>query len=558
MKILDCVASNFGSYRRLNFSYSDKGVTLIEGPTGAGKSTLCDLVPWVLFGQTAKGGAADDVLSWHGGTTSVFLSLIVNGCNIYVTRTRGPNDLYFFKVGEQDTRGKDLKDTQKLLNELLGMDFDSFVTSHYFHEFSKTASFFTATAKARREITEQLVDMSLANKIQETHAYYRKGLVVELHELREATAKLQSELKWNQEHIKTVKIDALEHEQTVLHRIEMLKEKSATFADDLQAEAAESLSKHLSHLAILEKNVNDLRNSLPPTSDTKLNALKHALEALGATRCSECGAKTDSDRRLVLTRDIHKEENKLKEVDRQKTALLTAERLLQNHKKADAQSRLDSILLRSNTYQDQINQLVYNLNPFLDKIKNTSSKIKLLRADIQTHQGTISDLVTEISDIEKIEETAQTFRSMLIDSTLVNLENRTNGLLEKFFDAEIRIGFSASDADKIDSTVHKDGNECRYTQLSKGQRQMLKLCFGVSVMRQCASSKGINTDSVFFDEALDGCSDEVKLKAISLFESLQTEYSSIFLVEHSEAVKAMAFNKISIELTNEGSILSEN
>jgi len=59
VKILSCVLENFASYERLEFDFSPQGLTLIEGPTGSGKSTLCDAIPWILFGRTAKDGALD-------------------------------------------------------------------------------------------------------------------------------------------------------------------------------------------------------------------------------------------------------------------------------------------------------------------------------------------------------------------------------------------------------------------------------------------------------------------------------------------------------------------
>jgi len=124
MRIISCTAENFASYKKLEFSFDSEGLALIQGATGSGKSTLCDLVPWVLFGKTAKGGAADEVISWNNkGITKSLITIETKPGVIYdITRIRGnkSNDLYFTDafINQSPVRGKDLADTQKMINNL--------------------------------------------------------------------------------------------------------------------------------------------------------------------------------------------------------------------------------------------------------------------------------------------------------------------------------------------------------------------------------------------------------------------------------------------------------
>ena len=113
MKLISVAAQNFGSYKQLDFNLSGQGLTLISGPTGAGKSTLCDLVPWTLFGKTAKNGQADEVRSWGiRDTTSASVQLYLNNEHVVVYRARGnkDNDLYFWRGNGPHERGKDIPD----------------------------------------------------------------------------------------------------------------------------------------------------------------------------------------------------------------------------------------------------------------------------------------------------------------------------------------------------------------------------------------------------------------------------------------------------------------
>src|ERR1700733_2695413 len=100
MKILSASVQNFASYKKLDFEFDGQGLALVAGPTGSGKSTLCDVVPWVLFGRTSKGGTVDEVLSWPGDeiTSGVITIDDRSGRPFSITRTRGSkpkdNDLF--------------------------------------------------------------------------------------------------------------------------------------------------------------------------------------------------------------------------------------------------------------------------------------------------------------------------------------------------------------------------------------------------------------------------------------------------------------------------------
>src|SRR5271157_2409345 len=109
MRVISAKIENFSSYKTLEFDFTKQGLTLIQGATGSGKSTLCDVIPWGLFGITSKGGTVNDVISWPGDkVTKVTLYLE----NVTIHRSRGPkpkdNDLNFWPIDGLMIRGKDL------------------------------------------------------------------------------------------------------------------------------------------------------------------------------------------------------------------------------------------------------------------------------------------------------------------------------------------------------------------------------------------------------------------------------------------------------------------
>jgi len=68
---------------------------------------------------------------------------------------------------------------------------------------------------------------------------------------------------------------------------------------------------------------------------------------------------------------------------------------------------------------------------------------------------------------------------------------------------------------------------------------------------------GIDLNAIFFDESLDGMDDNAKLKALRLFEKLSLDYNSVFLVEHSEAIKASIANKYTVSLVSGSSVIEK-
>ncbi len=481
MKVIKCSAENFASYKELNFWFDDKGLILINGPTGSGKSTLCDLIPWICWGKTAKGGDVSEVLSWPGDKVTIGVIEIQINQTIYcIQRKRGSkskdNDLVFNVNGHSGQRGRDLNDTQKLINNLLGLNIDLYLSGAYFHEFSQTAQFFTTTAKNRRTICEQVVDLSLAKNLQEKTS-------LELKTVNQDLTKVTSQ------------ISQLEANITLLAKMQV--NETTKFETWNKSQVLK--------LKSIESNVIKFE-------ETRDSRVKRAKIMAKAVNCNECG--------------------QLKPITHQ-------------HKDNSAE-----ILDEVNPYINQLEQAQSEVNPHTGSVKDFTLDI----AKTQTQQGAALQLEQDynksIHDLELLQDVLQDFRGHLVENTIKDLETKTNDLLYTHFDGEIRITLNIEDADKLEVSILKDSNICTYTQLSKGQRGMLKLAFGISVMQAVQNHHGIKLNQVFFDESMDGFSDELKLKAVRMLETLALEYDTIYLVEHSETVKAHISNSYRVTLNN--------
>lgn len=558
MKILSASVTNFASYEHLAIGFENRGLTLVSGPTGAGKSTLCDIVPWVLFGRTAKDGAVDEIVRWNSDElTEGRIYVKINDKTIGVFRSRNPNDLkYIEHEAGEFKRGKDLNDTQKRINDLLGTDAEKYLSSAYYHEFSQAASFFTASAKNRRLMIEQMVDLSLALKIAE-------GTKALKSEAKEAIERLDHRLSMNldKKEFTRIKILAAEDKASewgteLKSKVAKLRDKNENFNRDEDRRLNALATNFIGRNTEIELELKDLRaRVLPKYHFTKLQAEIKRLEAeqKHADTCPTCGHLLQEPT-VNLAHLKYQLEQDTKTQDYTISQIRAAERSLDYGKEVYAKARAP----QDNPYLDLIEQAEQEVSPYVSILESLREQSLAVDEVLRLQTETMSELKLKLSDTTTLIQIVDDFRSLLIKRTVAELEHSTNRLLTSHFDAEIRCKFEADSLDKLDVTILKDGNECSFSQLSKGQRQLLKLCFGVSVMRQVANHSRVSTNVAMMDEAFDGMDEVLRVKAYSLLQELATQYESVFVVDHSPGLKAMFVNNIQVSLANGVSTIEES
>lgn len=549
MRVISAKVNNFASYKELDFNFTAKGLTLVAGATGSGKSTLCDLVPWCLYGHTSKNGAVDEVRAWTTqAPTTATVTVHTSAGEIEVTRTRGKvNDLSFKKDGVV-IRGKDLSDTQKKLNRALGVDLETYLAGAYFHEFSSTAQFFLAPAKTRRQVIEQLVDLSFAVGVNKKAVEYRKLVKVARDDVQKQLIREQANHSTLALQIKT---NTARHQQWVAkHKasIEQTSRLNKNFEADTNSYKAAQLKKIKLEADRLQTEVERMFSQEKPKAPllAKIEALKATMANLGDQKCPTCGNAHNSDKRLIMTSELYAFSRELKELEQAEIRLVDIANELEYLEKQEIE--LNAAPAQQNPYETQLKQLEKEINPYQQVLDQLSQDHVAAGLVIDQHQEEMDDLQVELSDVETLTSLIDTLRATTVKNTVQDLQNRTNKVLAKYFNAEIKVVFEMSEADKIEVTIYKDGNSCSFSQLSKGQRQMLKLSFGMAVMAVVGNKTSGGFSAVFFDEALEGLDENLKIKAYALLESLTEKHESVFVVEHSEALKALFHNRIDVAL----------
>lgn len=501
MKFKSVTVTNFCSYTHMCYDFKDARLVLISGDNGAGKSTFCDVIPWVLYGKTSKGGSTTDVIKWgcESATYGVVL-LTVNSREIEVCRVRGSkakdNDLYMTVDGQDPIRGKDLTDTQKLINQTLGVDYQGFVLSHYIHEFSIANNFFSTTSKNRKEIIDQLIDFTKIDRLKVNLDVDKKKTKAAL----ELVGIKYRELEFKQTHLETSIQDT---------NIRIKKWNASNQIRQQQCSVMKKqVKKKTTQLAGLDKK-----------------ELQSTLQSLKTAKCEHCNGPIN-----------HPE---VEYVQNQLTVLNTLESEIR-------------------VLQDKIKRESSDSNPYLQQTKIDTSKLTDIAGKIEEVEFKMQESLILQEDQELLSDVIKTYRADMTSTTVSILEDKANQLLSEYFDGELTISLTVDMAeDKIETMIHKNGNMCTYQQLSKGQRQILKFCFSLAIMKQLGSTLGIHPDVLMFDEIFDGLSESSKSKAFKLLKSLEIEYSNIFVVEHSMDLKPFFDTIYSVSLIDGKSQLNE-
>lgn len=536
MKLLVAEVSNFGSYRNLTINFNDRGLTLVSGPTGAGKSTLQDIPVWILYGVTAKNGNADEVRNWSAPTevTKGQISVDLSGCIVSITRIRGKqgqNDLWW-EDSEGVHRGKDLLDTQKLLNGVLGVSEEEYVISSYYNEFSPIRSFFYAKAKERRALLDKLADLSfpitLNEKLINAKKERRKIVSEKTQELNQARGR-RDQLGRSKE---DCQISIRSWEKSQEEAIQILKNKIAN-KDKEKESIKESIKNRYDFFeANRTKKIQELKDKIED-NDKKIAKIASAA-------CILCGSMPEIAVRLQAQTESLLEalEDKIDSPNLYEGDLARVDAFESHY-----EEQLKSELSRENPHQSVFYKLEQDFARALIKETRLTNSLE-------------GDKIV-LEALDQLSELSSVMRSEILKDNVSLVQEETNSLLETHFDAVLRLELEVTEEDSLALTILKDGHECSFTQLSKGQRCILQLCFSAAVMSAASNKSATHFDSLFFDESLDGLDGELKLRAYDLFLSLESRHSSIFVIEHSEELKSLFTSKISVKLIGEESVLEE-
>ena len=531
---------------------------------GTGKTTIVNALSFALFGNALTNIKKDNLINkTNNKNMLVTLAFEKDGTDYRIERGRKPNVLQFFvndqaqETEETDDAQGDMRETQKDLDDLLGMSHDMF--KHIVALNTYTEPFLSMRANDQRVIIEQLLGITLlsekADALKELVKLTKDAITQETANI-EATKRsnegiqksidslLTKQNAWNTQHAQDlekigraiVELESVDIETELAKHSELkdFSEKSAKLKslekeqatlNSAIAQAERSVTKYNGELA-------KLANKTCHACEQELHDHKHEdMTTVAQGHLDE--AKKYYDKVSKDLEKIQAEIQAVGEIPRKPVTYYdTIEQALkhQNNLKT-LENQLVQKSHDADPYQEQIDELTDTALQEIswDRVNELSS--------LKDHQEFLLKLLTSKDSF---------IRKKIIDQNLAYLNNRLTYYLDK-------MGLPHSVLFQNDLTVMitQLGQDLDFDNLSRGERN--RLILGLSwAFRDVWESLYQNINLLFVDELIDNGLDASGVEgALAVLKKMARERKkNIFLISHKDELIGRVNNVLKVVKEN--------
>jgi len=531
---------------------------------GTGKTTIVNALSYALFGNALTNIKKDNLIN-KINTKGMLVTLAFekDGVDYRIERGRKPNVLQFFvndqeqETVETDDAQGDVRETQRDLDDLIGMSHDMF--KHVVALNTYTEPFLSMRANDQRVIIEQLLGITIlsekAEALKEQVKLTRDLITQEtanIEAAKKSNEKIQHSIDglltrqsaWNTQHtqeiekiaraiveLESVDIDAelakhgeLKAYEEKAAKLKSLNKERATLESAI-AQAERSVTKYDRELALLA-------NKTCHACEQELHDHKHEeMTATAQAHLDEAQKYFDK-----VTKDLAKITGEIEAIGeingRPSTYYDTVEQALkhQNNLKS-LENQLTIKAGESDPYQEQIDELT---NTAMQEI--TWDRVNELNT-LKDHQEFLLKLLTSKDSF---------IRKKIIDQNLAYLNNRLTYYLDK-------MGLPHTVLFQNDLTVMitQLGQDLDFDNLSRGERNRLILSLSWA-FRDVWESLYQQINLLFVDELIDNGLDAAGVEgALAVLKKMARERKkNIFLISHKDELIGRVNNVLKVVKEN--------
>lgn len=554
-------AENFFSWSDLEFQFNT-GVTLISGKNlddgtdeGAGKSSIPNALCWGLYGTLPKDLNTDDVIKT--GNKSCKVMIYLNDGHV-IERSRKPNDLCIWKpYASEPTKGKDSRETQQLINKLVGMSFDTFCQSVYFAQ-NYNNKFITATQEDKAKILSELQDLGIFDRASKKAIDLLKQYkMTDLQTLQSSKshkaqmkALIESEFNTFCNLSSNYDADKLKELDEIIARNNEIEDKASQLEVELnQITGLDELSAKSNRLEELEFQIANHNSHLYHID--MLKAQKHEMET--NKTCPTCSQTIDGKTCELDIPDITQVLKEKIELEQEANKLQKSvqDLLAKTQKNILLTEKLKNLREQRKQISHEITKIESSHNPYLDKISELNTKLEAVKSELVSVDTELETLLTKIQHLEFLKTGFKEIKSFVFTSLLQELNSKTNKYLRDLFEVPAYITFDnisdEGEISKIKTSVMLDGNERSLGLLSGGQFRRVQLAVDFA-LSEIISNRSHNPISLrILDEAFKDLSESSMEKVVNILQSMK---GSTIVIEHNSIVKSIVNRVYHIELNN--------
>ena len=578
IKIKDLTVKNFMSVGNQTqaVDFGKENLTLVLGENldqggddsgsrnGTGKTTIINALSFALYGNALTNIKKDNLINKiNNKNMLVTLSFDKDGVNYRIERGRKPAIMKFFIDDEEqgaeesdDSQG-DMRETQKDIDELLGMSHDMFKNIVALNTYSEP--FLSMKSNEQRVIIEQLLGITLLSEKADT----LKELIRDTKDkITQASADIEAAKKSNDKI--QLSIDSLLTRQSAWNtqRDNELEKIGRAIIElenvDIEAElAAHAQLKTYLEQASKLKSLNKEKATLESaTAQAERSVKKYASElaALAGKKCHAC------------EQDLHDhkhEEMSAKATEHLEEAQKYADKVAGDLKKiVDELAVIGEQTARPNTYYDTVEEALKHQNT----IKTLETQLEIKAGETDPYQEQIDELrntaMQEISwdsvnELNKLKDHQEFLlklltnkdsfiRKKIIDQNLAYLNNRLTYYLDK-----MGLPHTVTFLNDLSVEIMQLGQDLDFDNLSRGERN--RLILGLSwAFRDVWESLYQQINLLFIDELIDNGLDASGVEAaLGVLKKMGRERKkNIFLISHKDELIGRVNNVLKVVKEN--------
>ena len=531
---------------------------------GTGKTTIVNALSYALFGNALTNIKKDNLINKiNNKNMLVTLAFEKDGMDYRIERGRKPNVLQFFvndqaqETEETDDAQGDMRETQKDLDELLGMSPDMF--KHIVALNTYTEPFLSMRANDQRVIIEQLLGITLLSEKAEA----LKELVRQTKDaITQESADIEAAKKSNESIQKS--IDNLLTKQSAWnnqHQQEIEKIGRAIIeleSVDIDAELAKHAElKAYDEKAAKLKSLNKERATLDSaTAQAERSVKKYAgeLAKLQDKKCHACEQDLHDHKHEEMTAEATKHiEEAQKYLDKVNSDLakITSEIAL-----------IGEVTARPETYYDTVEQALKHQN----NLKTLETQLTVKIGETDHYQEQIDEMtdtalqeiswdrVNQLNSLKEHQEfllklltSKDSFiRKKIIDQNLAYLNNRLTYYLDK-----MGLPHTVAFQNDLSVLITQLGQDLDFDNLSRGERNRLILGLSFS-FRDVWESLYQQINLLFVDELIDNGLDAAGVEgALAILKKMARERKkNIFLISHKDELIGRVNNVLKVVKEN--------
>lgn len=544
------IIEGFCSIPYLELNLGSKGITVIRGATGEGKTTILSALVWGAYGKNLKGKS--DVNTWekyrpknyNGTKVEIYFGKDgkthkITRCLKYKGEVNGAKgkDRLIYEIDAVEVSEKNKGEIQALINADLGMSYSLFMNSILFGQGMKRL--IQESPSDKKDLFEEIFELEYISKARDIAKGYYTEALREYNEISQKYSSSKEKKQSIQRMLDDLKKQANHVKNDLSSRVKVLEKKLSLLA---KAKKENELKETVTYKNRIEQRIQEARDNqkelLNKINDAKKKTRVSLEEFIGVII------------KLLKRGDI---KNSLKRLMEVKKAFGDIERL---------QDKCSKLADKISNYRDKLEELrdqEYEANKVQRDIDLTQVEIKKLlsekRAGVnlglikkyKTQLSTISDKLQSIeSEMEEKRAKVDNYK-WVMDDPLGNrgikaflFESSLDILNETLESYSEVLGFSIlfyvdiqGVKKDFNTQIIMDGIEVSYEELSGGQKTLVNIAMAFAMNEVMTKAKGINI--AFLDEAFENLSSEYVDLVIGLIRKIYKD-KTLYLISHQESL----------------------